>query len=46
MEHHHGFNGHHVLIPIGRATLDAEHDRIVVEALRSADVPGLPDYSG
>ncbi|HEY0513164.1 MAG TPA: PRC-barrel domain-containing protein [Thermoanaerobaculia bacterium] len=36
----------HVLIPIGNARLDPEHDRIVVEGLRAADAPGLPDYHG
>jgi PRC-barrel domain protein len=45
-EHHLGFNARHVLIPVGRARLDAEHDRILVEGLRSMDATTLPDYTG
>lgn len=45
-EHHLGFNGRHVLIPVGRARLDADHDRILVEGLLSVDAPSLPDYTG
>jgi len=45
-EHHLGFHTRHVLVPIGRARLDAEHDRILLDGLRSADVLGLPDYAG
>jgi len=45
-EHHLGFHTRHVLVPIGRARLDAEHDRILLEGVRSADVLGLPDYAG
>lgn len=44
-EHHLGYT-RHVLIPIGRARLDAERDRILVEGLRSADALALPDYAG
>jgi PRC-barrel domain protein len=43
-EHHHGVGSRRVLIPIGYARLDGEHDRIVVEGLRAADAAGLPDY--
>jgi hypothetical protein len=35
-----------VLIPIGGARLDPEHDRIVADGLRAADAAGLPDYDG
>jgi hypothetical protein len=45
-EHHHGYGGRHVLVPIGIARLDPEHDRILVEGLRAEDAPGLPDYRG
>jgi hypothetical protein len=45
-EHHHGYGSRHVLIPIGIARLDPEHDRILVEGLRAEDAPGLPDYRG
>jgi len=44
--HHHGYDTRHVLLPIGQARLDPEHDRIVAEGLRAADVLGLPDYRG
>jgi hypothetical protein len=45
-EHHHGYGTRHVLIPIGRARLDPEHDRVLVEGLRAEDARGLPDYRG
>jgi|GEM_PF-2491528 len=45
-EHHHGYGGRHILIPIGQARLDPEHDRVLVEGLRAEDAPGLPDYRG
>jgi hypothetical protein len=45
-EHHHGYETRHVLIPIGSARLDPEHDRILVEGLRAADAHGLPHYQG
>jgi hypothetical protein len=45
-EHHHGFNTRHVLIPIGNARLDPEHDRILVQGMPAADAAGLPDYNG
>jgi hypothetical protein len=41
-----GDDTRHVLLPIGKARLDPEHDRIVAEGLRAADVLGLPDYHG
>jgi hypothetical protein len=44
--HHLGFSTRHVLIPIGHARLDGEHDRILVERLPSTDALGLPDYNG
>jgi len=45
-EHRHGYRARHVLIPIGQARLDPEHDRVLVEGLRTEDAPGLPDYRG
>ena len=45
-EHHHGHDTRHVLVPIGNARLDPEHDRVLVEGLRAADVLGLPEYRG
>ncbi|HEV2856039.1 MAG TPA: PRC-barrel domain-containing protein [Thermoanaerobaculia bacterium] len=45
-EHHHGFNTRHVLIPVGNARLDPEHDRILVQGMPAADAAGLPDYNG
>lgn len=45
-EHHHGFGTRHILIPIGFARLDPEHDRILVEGLSAADAAGLPNYDG
>jgi hypothetical protein len=34
----------HVLIPIGRARLDRQADRILVDSLRTEDILDLPDY--
>ncbi|HEV8577900.1 MAG TPA: PRC-barrel domain-containing protein [Thermoanaerobaculia bacterium] len=45
-EHHHGFGTRHVLIPIGFAQLDPEHDRVLVEKLSAAEAAGLPVYDG
>jgi len=45
-EHHQGVGTRHVLIPIGNAQLDPDHDRVHVEGLRADDAAGLPDYSG
>jgi hypothetical protein len=45
-EHHHGDDVRHVLIPIGKARLDPEHDRVLVEGLRAEDARGLPAYRG
>lgn len=45
-EHHHGSNTRHVLIPIGSARIDPEHDRILVQDMPAAGAAGLPDYSG
>lgn len=44
--HHHGFGTRHILIPIGFARLDPEHDRIRVETLSAAEAAGLPVYGG
>ncbi len=41
-----GDDTRHVLLPIGKARLDPEHDRVVAEGLRAADALGLPDYHG
>src|SRR5947209_2632809 len=43
-EHHLGADGRHVLIPIGRARLDPEHDRVNVEELAAGQIAELPDY--
>lgn len=45
-EHHHGFNTRHILIPVGQARLDPEHDRILVQGMPAAGTAGLPDYNG
>jgi hypothetical protein len=45
-EHHHGPGTRHVLIPIGNARLDPEHDRILVMGLSAASAAGLPEYNG
>jgi hypothetical protein len=45
-EHHQGVGTRHVLIPIGNARLDSDHDRVLVERLRADDAAGLPDYNG
>jgi hypothetical protein len=45
-EHHHGPGTRHVLIPIGNARLDPEHDRILVMGLSAASAAGLPEYHG
>lgn len=45
-EHHHGFNTRHILIPVGNARLDPEHDRILVQDLSASAAAGLPDYTG
>lgn len=37
-------HGRHVLIPIGRARLDRDDDRIFVDGLRGEDVLNLPEY--
>lgn len=45
-EHHHGINTRQVLIPVGQARLDPEHDRILVQDMPAAAAAGLPDYNG
>ena len=45
-EHHHGPGTRHVLIPIGNAQLDPDHDRILVMGLSAASAAGLPEYHG
>lgn len=45
-EHHLSFGSRHILIPIGFARLDPEHDRILVGRLRAADAAGLSSYDG
>ena len=45
-EHHQGPGTRHILIPIGNARLDPEHDRILVEGLSAASAAGLPEYHG
>lgn len=37
-------DGHHVLIPIGSAQLDEDHDRVLLEGLDSHDTVLLPAY--
>lgn len=37
-------NDRHVLIPIGYARLDTDHDRVIVDQLASAQVSTLPAY--
>ncbi|MFL6195690.1 MAG: PRC-barrel domain-containing protein [Thermoanaerobaculia bacterium] len=45
MAHHAGLMEHrHVLVPIGTARLDEDHDRVYVESLDSSDVAVLPAY--
>lgn len=43
-EHHYGLGTHHVLIPIGHARLDPEHDRVILEELTAGQIAELPDY--
>ena len=45
-DRHQGFDARHVLIPIGNARLDPDHDRILVQGLSAAMAAGLPDYTG
>jgi hypothetical protein len=45
-DRHHGFDTRHVLIPIGNARLDPDHDRVLVQGLSAAMAAGLPDYTG
>lgn len=40
------FGTRRVLIPIGNARLDPDHDRILVQGLSSGMAAGLPDYTG
>lgn len=35
----------HVLIPIGYARLEADHDRVLVDALASSDLAAVPSYT-
>ncbi|HYH79298.1 MAG TPA: PRC-barrel domain-containing protein [Longimicrobium sp.] len=35
----------HVLVPIGYARLDRDHDRVIVDQLSSADLRSIPSYS-
>jgi sporulation protein YlmC with PRC-barrel domain len=39
-----GDPGRHVLVPIGYARLDREHDRVIVDELAAADLRALPSY--
>lgn len=39
-----GTGGHHVLVPIGFARLDEEHDRVYMDAMDAHDVAVLPAY--
>lgn len=39
-----GLGDRHILIPIGRARLDTDEDRILVDSLRAEDARGLPEY--
>ncbi len=43
-DQHHGFDSRHVLVPIGHARLDPEHDRVHVEELTAGQIAELPDY--
>jgi photosynthetic reaction center H subunit len=45
-ERPHGYDSRHVLIPIGKARLDPEHDRVVLQEVLAADAAGFPDYRG
>lgn len=36
--------GHHVLVPIGSARLDEDHDRVYLEGMESHDAALLPSY--
>ena len=45
-DRHQGFDSRHVLIPIGNARLDPDHDRILVQGLSAAMAAGLPEYTG
>jgi hypothetical protein len=45
-DRHQGAGTRHVLIPIGNASLDSGHDRILVQGLSAAMAAGLPDYTG
>ena len=45
MAHHGALMEHrHVLVPIGTAHLDEDHDRVLIESLDSGDVAVLPAY--
>jgi len=39
-----GHVGHHVLVPIGSARLDEDHDRVYLEGMESHDAALLPAY--
>lgn len=39
-----GHIGHHVLVPIGSARLDEDHDRVYLEGMESHDAALLPAY--
>jgi hypothetical protein len=43
-DHHGGCDGRQVLIPIGRARLDPEHDRVNLEELTAGQIAELPAY--
>jgi hypothetical protein len=45
-DRHQGAGIRHVLIPIGNARLDPDHDRVLVQGLSAAMAAGLPDYTG
>jgi len=42
--HHHLDSERHVLIPIGHARLDPQHDQVKVEDLTAGQIAELPDY--
>jgi hypothetical protein len=43
-DQHHGFDSRHVLVPIGHARLDPQHDRVHLEDLTAGQIAELPDY--
>ncbi|MEA2602464.1 MAG: photosynthetic reaction center subunit [Acidobacteriota bacterium] len=43
-DQHHGFESRHVLVPIGHARLDPQHDQVHLEDLTAGQIAELPDY--